>query len=634
MEKKVGIVVVIGVMLLGTSTLAGINAPFLESTEKGCLEKITLSAKFSSPKSEEHHEYLVIDGSNDMTYLMHEGSPILPFKTEVLTFPAGTKIVRVDATTSDVHTMQLDKKLQPAPKPVPYNMEYAHVEITGGEIYQSSELYPSDWVSYHIGVGIEGDEHVIVLSIHAYPVRYMPLTNELHYVGAIEIEVIYETPSQPLFMNDAYDLVIIAPSEFSDALQPLVNHKESYGVATKLVTLDEIYGGNYFAVNGRDDAEKVKYFIKNVVEEWGIHYVMLVGGRHGGMREAQWWCPVRYAYLDVGDDDKCFLSDLYFADFYKYDDGEIAFEDWDSNANSIFGEWNYGGKDIVDMHPDVCIGRLACRTEFEVTIMVEKIIAYETAAYGQSWSKRHAGIGGDTFSGDEWYDGEETVAQVIGYLGPLGYDFTTLFTSDGTLAQGKDIINAVNEGCGFLQFEGHGTPTSWATHNPQSEEWDVYINEISFTSFENKDMYPVCVVGGCSNSKFDITVLDLLDLKNLKATLEHGSAGLECFSWWMTRKIDGGSIATIGCTSYGYGKRGDSDHDGIFDGIQYRGGFIDIQFFRMYAQEGKGILGEAHAAAITSYLTKFPPMTDKIDGKTVEEWALLGDPSLKIGGYP
>ena len=146
-------------------------------------------------------------------------------------------------------------------------------------------------------------------------------------------------------------------------------------------------------------------------------------------------------------------------------------------------------------------------------------------------------------------------------------------------------------------------------------------------------MYPICVVGGCSNSKFDITLFELLDFRNLSAIIEHGEAGPESFSWWLASKKDGGSVATIGCTSYGYGKSGDADHDGIFDGIQYRGGFIDIEFFRVYAQEGKDILGEAHAQAITNYLAKFPPMTNLIDGKTVEEWCLFGDPSLKMGGY-
>ncbi|HHH77997.1 MAG TPA: hypothetical protein ENL18_02140, partial [Thermoplasmatales archaeon] len=60
--------------------------------------------------------------------------------------------------------------------------------------------------------------------------------------------------------KDGYDLLIITPSEFAIALQPLITHKDSHGVQTILVTLDEVYNGDYFTVQGRDDAEKVKYF--------------------------------------------------------------------------------------------------------------------------------------------------------------------------------------------------------------------------------------------------------------------------------------------------------------------------------------------------------------------------------------
>jgi len=43
----------------------------------------------------------------------------------------------------------------------------------------------------------------------------------------------------------------------------------------------------------------------------------------------------------------------------------------------------------------------------------------------------------------------------------------------------------------------------------------------------------------------------------------------------------------------------------------------------------------AHQQAITSYINNFD-MRDFGAGhiKTVEQWVLLGDPSLKIGGYP
>lgn len=632
MKEKGVMVGIIVVLFVGTSTLAGIHTPVFQN--EGELQKIATTLSFETPtlRIEENAMYSVVKAEADMAYLMHEGAPVLPYRTEVLTFPAGTKIQQVRATTSPVHTMHLEKPLQHAPESLAYDAAHHRMTTAERTLHREGELYPSDWISYHVGAGIRDGKHVIILSIQVYPVRYMPVSQELYHVSEINVTVAYELPSQPLFVTDAYDMIIIAPSEFSDALQPLLDHKEQHGIATRLVTLDEIYGGTVFEVQGRDDAEKVKYFIKSAVEEWGIHYVMLVGGRQRGFA-TQWWCPVRYTNLDAGDGDKQFLSDLYFSDIYKYDNGELVFEDWDSNGNGIFGEWNWRGRDILDMYPDVYIGRLACRTLQELQIVVEKILTYETTAHEGSWSKNYVGIGGDTFPGDQWYDGEESISKVMEYLDPLGYQFIPLFTSDNTLSSGNDILTAINEGCGLLQFEGHGTPTSWATHKPQSEEWDVYINEIQFMRLKNTGMYPVCIVGGCSNSKFDITLFKLLDLRNLSAIIEHGEAGPESFSWWLASKKDGGSIATIGCTSYGYGKPGDADHDGIFDGIQYRGGFIDIEFFRVYAQEGKDIVGEAHAEAITNYLTKFPPMSNLIDGKTVEEWCLFGDPSLKIGGY-
>ncbi len=643
MKKKVGVVVVIGVMLLGTSTLAGINAPFLEGAKEEYGEEIALSMEFLPPMIKEDDKYAVIESGNDMTCMMNEGFPLLPYKTEVITFPFGTKIEGIEVITSDVNVMQLDKKIKPAPRPIPANMKSTQVEIKEGEIYSSSEPYPSDWCTYNIGTGIDGDEHVIFLSIHAYPCRYIPASNELLYTNEMNIKVSYESPEKPLLQNDEYDLVIIAPSDFSDALQPLVQHKENHGLKTKSVTLNEIYGGTYFTSQGRDDAEKVKYFIKNAIEEWGTKYVLLVGGRHGGIGEPKWWFPVRYTNLDDESDESSFLSDLYFADIYRYDDGIINFDDWDSNGNGIYAEWWASGTDILDLYPDVYVGRLACRNAFEVDIMVEKIVTYETTTYGQQWFKKFVGIAGDTFiyENDSYYEGELGVSVATGYLEAVGFETAKLFTSTDTLRGADDIISATSQGCGLLDFEGHGNPMSWATHPPYDDETWIGIDESQFIQLKNEGMYPVCMIGGCHNSRFDISLLNLLDFKNLFYTYYHSAWGPECFSWWLTRKIDGGAIATIGCSGYGYGMVGDEDNDSIPDATQYLGGFIDSEFFRVYAQEGKDILGETHATAITSYLTKFPIDWSaeigsdlQIDCKTVEEWVLLGDPSLKIGGYP
>ncbi len=631
---RIGIFLLI-ILLLSGSSLAGIPDKMIGTNSAPTTiitTSMTVSIQSSSlqvKQTAEGYSRVSIQKATDS--IMNEGEPILPYMMKTLTFPLGTYIKDIDVTIGNVTTRQLEAPVEPASKPLPHNMQVVKQEQYKGPVYDMDTLYPSSWIQYKTKVGLNQDEHVTFLILQLFPVRYAPQNNMLHFASHMDIEITYKLPVTSLQTTDNYDLLIIAPDEFLDALQPLLQHKEDHNVATKIVSLIEIYA----TTEGRDEAEKVKYCIKNALEEWDITYVLLVGGRHGGLSQEKWWCPVRYSYLSpMGDSDKRFLSDLYFADIYGYNEGETIFADWDSNGNDLFGEWNIRSKDTVDMYPDVYLGRLPCRNSFEVSIMVNKIITYETMAYDQNWANCYLGIGGDTFPGDQWYDGEESVLKTIEYLEPLDMEFTTLFTSDETLTKGQDIIDAINQGCGFLHFEGHGNPMSWANHPPQDGSTWIGIDESQFILFKNKGMYPVCVIGGCSNSKFNISLLNLLKFNNLDEIYSHADYGPESFGWWIVRAINKGAIASIGCTSYGYGKQGDSDNDGIFDGIQYRGGFIDIEFFRVYAQDGKVNLGAAHGTAITNFLLKFPPLTDHIDSKTVEEWVLFGDPSLKIGGYP
>ena len=112
-----------------------------------------------------------------------------------------------------------------------------------------------------------------------------------------------------------------------------------------------------------------------------------------------------------------------------------------------------------------------------------------------------------------------------------------------------------------------------------------------------------------------------------------------CFCWFLTRVSSGGSISTIGNTGIGYGKTGDYgdlDGDGIDDPdcVEAFGGYIETLFFKAYGEENIQILGEAWGHAIKEYLNVYPGMSRQTDCKTVQQWALFGDPSLKIGGYP
>ena len=58
----------------------------------------------------------------------------------------------------------------------------------------------------------------------------------------MKIKIEYDLPENPQNFPDIYDFLILAPSEYSAYLSPLVDHKNNHNISTKLVTLEEIDG--------------------------------------------------------------------------------------------------------------------------------------------------------------------------------------------------------------------------------------------------------------------------------------------------------------------------------------------------------------------------------------------------------
>jgi hypothetical protein len=439
----------------------------------------------------------------------------------------------------------------------------------------------------------------------------------------------YNVILKPQKIQDSvYKLLIITPDSFSSILTPLVNHKEKYDISTKVISLSDVYDQMYWY--GRDEAEKIKYFIKFAIEEWGIQYVLLIGGKKGQL--PYWHLPVRYVNMDEGWEPH-YISDLYFADIY---DHEGKFSSWDSDNDGVYGEWiiNQEAEDkYFDMYPDIAVGRIPCRNKLELKIMVNKIIDYETNTFDKIWFNDMIVIAGDTYPeshNPNWtgYEGEyyaELALENMSEFNPI-----RLFTSDGTLSGQRDVIRALNGGCGFVYFVGHGNPKLWGNHPPDDSSFIRGLSVRKMHKLKNKHMYPVCIVSGCHNSQFDVSILKYFN----RLAWIRGEAALECWGWRMTRKIGGGSIATIGCTALGYTKE---------DKISFKGGLneLEVEFFKEYGQNKIDIVGDTWAAAVSSYLDKYPINWDIsnerdvwIDTKVAQSWALFGDPSLKIGGYP
>ena len=635
MLKKIFSVVIIQFFVLsGIITVAISN-----DNEEILLEKITIP--ISDPVFEKNEEFISIHIKESTSNLMETGKPIIPTFSKVFTFPIGTKISNVNVNF-DVKEYVLPGKIQPSPGPVPLlnhlQDETIHEIIPDEEIYSSFDFYPSEPYYVRYGAGLKDREHVIYLTVVCY-VQYSPAADVIKTPKNIDIEIGYMPSDSPLKSVGEYDMLIITDEAFVSQLQPLVDHKNDHGVKTILETVQTIYP----AYDGRDNAEDIKLRIKDAVEEWGIHYVLLAGGRKG--QTFDWYIPERKT--NNGDDfESGYASDLYYADLYKIVDSELVFDDWDSNGNGIFAEFSnfVTNRDKIDYIPDVTVGRLPFRYKSEIKTVVDKIINYENNA-DDSWFKKAVVIGGDGGPPARGYapgiyEDELECDLVADMLENNGFNVEKLYTSLGTFASKQDVITAISNGAGLIHMSGHGNPAYWGNFLPDAETEEGMVDGLQLNDMiklTNKEKLPIITVGGCHNAQFNVTMMNIP-----KDIMEYGIKGYllerpfrffymewvpRCFCTWLVFKNNGGAIASIGNTGLGIGYVNEYWNEGL-------SGWIMPRFYDCYTNQSKNILGEAHDQAIIDYINIIGGENSRHeDRKTIEEWILIGDPSLKIGGY-
>jgi len=600
-----------------------------ETLKDDPINGISFNQDFSKPTYQKIGEYITVDVEEANSRLYLQGTPDLPVFRKTYELPWDAEISDINFTYSDIEIIDLENnniKLTPLFESINYE-----VVSNKKDVEQNNDIYPDRWHDIEKASGLNQDgEHVKIITFSIYPARYNSNEKTLEYITRVEVELKFESSGEKFPDPDIYDLLIITPSYFEKNLTKLVVHKEKHGVKTNLTTLDEIYC-NY---DGRDEPEKIKYFIKNAHEEWGIEYVLLVGE----IRKT----PIRQtdSCFFEGHHGKGVLSDLYYADIYDYN---FSFSSWDSNNDDIFGQISFNRRwnemnativDEVDLYADLHIGRLACRDAKEVDIVVEKIINYETKTYEEEWYNNLILAGGDTFppgkgSAPFVYEGEITNEKVAGEMEE--FNQIRLWSSKRNL-NAITFNRAINNGAGFLSYAGHGFEHGWGTYRPNYMRSKLGLtNPIYHTPaiqfLKNKDKLPVIFFDACLTSKLDFNLGDLADYytrlgKILRLTgLEiNENNHMPCFAWCFMIKEDGGAIGTIGATRTAYSF---VDNKGVHIGA----GYLDWMFFKGYHRGVR--LGEMLTYAQNSYIN------DRFkDYFTIEEYILLGDPSLMMGGYP
>jgi hypothetical protein len=567
----------------------------------------------SPPDVKETGMYVTVSLQEQTSCIQMPGHPALPRVTRVFTLPLGSTVLDVMVDFSDSKTLSLSQDIQPAPQRLFLSNydNYRGVYTKDESIYGSPDSYPFHRFEYTTGAGLQDKDHVMFLTVHCYPVWYSPKENILGYSTTLHVTVRYQEPQQPRetsTQTDSYDLVIIAPEAFHDDLQPLINHKIAHGLQTMFQSVEDIYASN----QGRDHQEQIKEFIKYAVDNWDTAYVLLCGDINT--------VPIRETTMSTWGG-LSLPTDLYYADIY---DSQGNFASWDTNHNNIFGEYTRDGGaiDQVDLYPDVMVGRLPCSSSREVQQLVDKIITYETQTYGKEWFQRLILLGGDTFPGHGVYEGE-VVTEQIG-LEMAQFQPVTLWTSTGSYNP-LTINQEITKGAGFLSYSGHGYEQGFGTSPPNIDQRIEYYTPFLLGQ-RNGDKLPIVFFDACLTSSIDFTLANLDDWLPLPLISILDNLGLDtsrlfpCFAWSMLKKVNGGAIATIGATRVAFTH---VDETGAHGGA----GYLNVHFFEGYEP------GTTVAAMFRHAQNDYLNYVEK-DYLTIEEFILLGDPSLKVGGYP
>ena len=779
--KKLLIFIIIGTLLisgLGTATI---------QNKINLYDKIIVKNEFKNePVISQFGDYLNIEFEGSNSYINEPGNPSLPKYRKIYEFSKDVKINNLQFSYNSIYEYSIKGKIKPSPQSIPLDEEYINFDqlyIENEKVYNTDSYYPDTWYDYKIKCGLnENNEKTTFLILDIYPIRYNPINNKLLYLTDSEVNIEYndEENYKSTINLDSYDMIIISPEKFVQDLQEFVNHKNNHGVSTKIKTVEEILN----EYDGRDEPEQIKLFLKDESENNDIKYVLLVGGlksylyandkensNYGGTNG--WNVPVRYTNIKNGEEVGV-VSDLYFSDLFRYNKSTMQweFEDWNSNGDDIFANGGPFGRDDLDLIPDIYVGRLACRNNYDLKIVINKIITYEsTSPESKPWLNKMIGVGGRTFSmysGEdqkqnyaenytnisnyEWQEfvtrnmllarvevrikkwsetpqniklsiekplGNElafkeissdiissesfdwvsfdlpnldliisenyfinisceldnTISWAYGKINPIGIErypqgnsslgegldwcFKTFdleedeeqadgeysvdaafdymedivdeelriyWSNEGTdepIPETEDMIEAMNEGAGFVIMEGHGNPLSWATHPiPDGSPFRGGLSITDFPDIKNGDKLPIVVVGGCHNALFNVSLIKtLIGRPHSNWYWTSGYITPICFCWALVASPFGGAIASTGCTGLGLG--GDPPQ-------LINSGGLDCNLFYLIGQ-GSETLGEAHSGAIRKYVLE---NTLNIQEEfCIVEFHLFGDPSLKIGGY-
>lgn len=407
-----------------------------------------------------------------------------------------------------------------------------------------------------------------------------PRSYELVRLGAVSRIFPLSRDTGSAWRNPANraDYLLIAHRDLWPAAEALATYRRSRGLSVALVDIQDVYDE---WSNGRLDPRAIRDFVAYAYGNWqgpAPSYLMLLGSGHFDYR------------LRAGLTTQPVLVPTYFA----------CVDPW---LCEVAVENEFVTVSGADRVPDLALGRLPARTLAEATVMVDKIISYESSPPPGAWTNTLTFVADNARGADGVPDTAgnfEAITNGIMTLVPAQYTANRVFydpypNDDGgepyryrTVNATTDaIVAAVNGGTAFLNYVGHASITTWA-HEALLRARDDGRNDV--TRFNNGARQPIVLDMACISGNF----------------ADPSFSGIEVM---MLGRANGGSVAGWGATGFGVATGHDQLHRG---------------FYQAVFGSGVRTLGLATAAG------KLALWASGRNLDLMDTFDLLGDPALRI----
>lgn len=314
------------------------------------------------------------------------------------------------------------------------------------------------------------------------------------------ISITADNPSDLMNVENSAQYIIISHKDFWDQALVLANYRNSQGLSTMLVDVQDIYDEFGFGVVG---VKPIHDFLLYALTQWKAPapaYVLLIGDGH--------FDPENYLGYGRTSYIPPFLA---MADPWR---GETAA---DNRYVTLVGD---------DLMPDMIIGRMAVNTVAEAAVMVNKVINYEADLNPGDWQHDFLVIADEADpSGNFPFISDNLLSDLL----PSAYSTSKVYLGITHTTGGEAntaIIAEINEGAVIVNYTGHGYYGGWS---------DAYILTTDhISSLLNSEKLPIILSMTCADGFFQYPNPYSAKLEGLAESLTRSSLGGAVASWSAT----------------------------------------------------------------------------------------------------